>query len=356
MDPQHLRDARQIIENLGPACSRFSDKIVLVTGAAGFLGSQFLHFFVALNASGRLEAPCKVIAWDNSLRGLPDWLREMNARGDLRWDAVDIVHPGTIPEVHFVIHAASIASPIFYRQHPIETMDANVIGLRNLLEAAVAKPVESFLFFSSSEIYGDPTPENIPTPETYPGHVSCTGPRACYDESKRFGETLCVNFWHTYHVPVKVVRPFNNYGPGLKITDGRVLPDFFRDALAGRDISILSDGKATRTFCYTSDAVTGYLLALLSEHSGEPFNIGTDDDEVSVVDLARMVAQIAGRGSKVTFRRSEDPNYTTDNPQRRCPDIAKARRMLRYAPNVSLREGLTRLHEYYLAHPNAPEG
>ena len=144
-------------------------------------------------------------------------------------------------------------------------MDANINGLRSLLDwslrrsASAARPVEGFLFFSSSEIYGDPTPENIPTPETYRGNVSCTGPRACYDESKRYGETLCVNFAHQYGLPVQIARPFNNYGPGLKITDRRVIPDFARDILDGRDIVMLSDGSATRTFCYVADAVDGLL-------------------------------------------------------------------------------------------------
>jgi nucleoside-diphosphate-sugar epimerase len=240
-------------------------------------------------------------------------------------------------------------------------MDANVIGLRNLLDlsmrlGAEGKPIESFLFFSSSEIYGDPTPENIPTPETYWGHVSCTGPRACYDESKRYGETLCVNFAAIHKVPIKTVRPFNNYGPGLKISDRRVLPDFFRDVLAGRDITLLSDGRATRTFCYVADAVTGYLLALLSPHNGEAFNIGTETPEISMRDLAGKVAALAAERSKqtgtrapqVTFAKSEDASYVTDNPQRRCPVIAKARRMLGYAPRIGLEEGLERTFRYYL--------
>ena len=168
----------------------------------------------------------------------------------------DITHPlpSDMDDFQFIIHAASIASPTYYRQYPIETMDANVNGLRSLLEYCLRQkktkgiPVEGFLFYSTSEIYGDPTPENIPTPETYRGNVSCTGPRACYDESKRYGETLCVNFALQHDLPIKMARPFNNYGPGLKITDKRVLPDFARDIFAGRDIVMLSDGSPTRTF------------------------------------------------------------------------------------------------------------
>src|SRR2546429_550100 len=144
-------------------------------------------------------------------------------------------------------HAAGIASPMYYRKYPLQTIDANINGLRNLLDYSVRqaerrRPVDGFLFYSSSEIYGDPAPEAIPTPEDYRGNVSCTGPRACYDESKRFGETMCVTFARQYGVPVKIARPFNNYGPGLKITDGRVLPDFARDVLNGRDLVMYSDG------------------------------------------------------------------------------------------------------------------
>ena len=158
--------------------------------------------------------------------------------------------PKDLGHFEYVIHAAGIASPTYYRLHPIETMDANIAGLRQLLDRAVERrraeeQTEGFLFFSSSEIYGDPPAEHIPTPETYRGNVSCTGPRACYDESKRYGETLCVNFARQYGVPVTIARPFNNYGPGLKITDRRVIPDLARDILEGRDVTLLSDGSAT---------------------------------------------------------------------------------------------------------------
>ena len=353
---QHLlRDAADVIQNLGAARGRFSGKRILLTGAAGFLGSQFMHCFAALNDGGKLKKPCKVIALDNFMRGAPDWLSPFKKRLDFQIANKDIIRPGKLPAADFIIHAASIASPIFYRKHPLETMDANVIGLRNLLEHAVAQSVESFLFFSSSEIYGDPNAANIPTPETYHGNVSCTGPRACYDESKRYGETLCVNFYEVHRMPVKIVRPFNNYGPGLKITDRRVLPDFFRDILAGRNITLLSDGRATRTFCYISDAITGYLLALLSRHNGESFNIGSDAPEISMKDLAQMVIDVSGSQLKVIYQKSDDPKYLTDNPQRRCPDLKKSRAMLGYAPRIGLQEGLKRTWDYYRDHQTAVE-
>lgn len=355
VDSHFLRDAREVIANLGDRARRFAGKRVLLTGGAGFLGAQFTHFFIALNDSGVLASPCELLVWDNFSRGLAEWMAPLRERTDLRCEERDIreVHdPGA---VDFIIHAASIASPVFYRRHPIETMDANVAGLRHLLDHAVRRPVESFLFFSTSEIYGDPDPASIPTPETYRGNVSCTGPRACYDESKRYGETLCVTFWQVHRVPVKVVRPFNNYGPGLKISDRRVLPDLFRDVLAGRDLVLLSDGRATRTFCYISDAITGYLLALLSEHHGEAFNIGTEQPEISMRDLAAKVVAISERPLKVQHQQSGDPHYLTDNPNRRCPSIEKARRMLGYEPRIAIEEGLARTHRYYLDHPEGSD-
>ena len=189
----------------------------------------------------------------------------------------------------------------------------------------------------------DPSPEAIPTKETYRGFVSCTGPRACYDESKRLGETLCVNFAQQHGVPVTIARPFNNYGPGLKITDRRVIPDFARDILNGQDIVLLSDGLAKRTFCYVADAVLGYYKILVRGQPGEAYNVGVETPEVSMMELAqRMVAlgqELAGYKGSVVRQQSTDKDYLVDNPTRRCPVIAKARTELGYDPQVTLEEG-----------------
>jgi nucleoside-diphosphate-sugar epimerase len=356
MDDSIRQDSQEIASRLGPLNKRFSDSSVLLTGCAGFLGSQFMHYFTELNNSRVLDKPVKLFALDNLGRGEPAWVAGFKGRSDVSFLQHDITRPLAL-DAHFdyIIHAASIASPTYYRQHPIETMDANVQGLRLLLDRAVNDPPRSMLFFSSSEIHGDPAPEHIPTPETYWGNVSCTGPRACYDESKRYGETLCVNFHRARRVPVRVVRPFNNYGPGLKISDRRVLPDFFRDVLAGRDIVMHSDGSPTRTFCYISDAMTGYLLALLKDVPGEAFNIGADSPEVSMKDLAESVIKASGKALKVLHQPSADSAYLQDNPHRRCPDIAKARRMLGYEPRVGLEEGLARSYRWYLSNPSGED-
>ena len=342
-------DFHRVLDALGERSLSLRGSRVLVTGAYGFLGFQFLHFLSFLNDIDPSN-PVSIVGIDNGVRGTPRWAADLRDHASgLTLREADVTQPWSPPHERFdyIVHAASIASPIAYRVRPIETLDANVSGLRNMLELAQKGGSRSLLFFSSSEIYGDPPPSEIPTREDYRGNVSCVGPRACYDESKRLGETLCWLFARERGVRAKIVRPFNNFGPGLRLDDGRVLPDFFREALAGRDISLLSDGTPSRTFCYASDALTGYLLLLLSDLDGDPFNIGSDGPEVSMAELARLVLESCGSRRSVRFEKSPDLDYLTHNPARRCPDIGKARRLLGFAPRVGLPDGLGRLQTWY---------
>ena len=349
---------------LGEEFSHMGGKKLLIVGGAGFLGYYLVQSVLRWNAGPGKSRPIPVTVYDNYIRGVPDWLSRLKGEADLTLVKHDISGPlpAGIPAFAYIMHAGSIASPIYYRKYPIETMDANVNGLRTLLgyareRAGGEEPVEGFLFFSSSEIYGDPDPEAIPTVETYRGYVSCTGPRACYDESKRYGETLCVNFHQQHGIPVKAVRPFNNYGPGLKITDTRVLPDFARDMLAGRDIVLKSDGSPKRTFCYVADAVIGYYKALVRGRPGEAYNIGAETPEISMADLAEKVAAIGKDlfGYRGQVVRRIDIGYLEDNPERRCPDIAKARAQLGFAPGILIDEGLRRSLIWYGGNREAEE-
>ncbi len=330
---------------------------LLIVGGGGFLGHYLVQSVLHWNRT-RAKVPVSLSVWDNWIRGVPSWLEPLRADPTLTLETVDITHPlpAGIPDFDWVIHAASIASPIFYRMYPIETMDANVNGLRSLLEysraqSAAGRALRGFLFYSTSEIYGDPTPDAIPTPETYRGNVSCTGPRACYDESKRYGETLCTAFAQVHGLQVTVARPFNNYGPGLRISDRRVIPDFARDIFAGRDITMLSSGSPTRTFCYITDAIVGYFKVLVRGRSGEAYNIGTESPEISMIELADRLVTFAsenlGYAGRVIRAESDDPAYLTDNPNRRCPIIDKARNELGYEPTVELDEGLRRTMLWY---------
>lgn len=350
-------DLDYICRKLDLELPMLAGKRIAITGGGGFLGYYLVQALLHWNSVGG-KAPVSVSVFDNFARGTPAWLVDLQDDPNLDLVRHDVTDP--LPEnfgpFEYLIHAASIASPIYYRQHPLETMDANVDGLRRLLDWAAAQkstsvPVEGFLFFSTSEIYGDPSADNIPTSESYRGNVSCTGPRACYDESKRYGETLCVNFAQVFDLPIRVARPFNNYGPGLKIEDGRALPDFARNVFAGTDIVLLSDGAPTRTFCYVADAVIGYFKILTRGNIGEAYNIGTDDEETSIRELAELVVELSAKhfdySGSLVFEQSPDGNYLVDNPNRRRPIIDKARAELGYAPEVSLVEGVRRSLIWY---------
>ncbi|MEC1520422.1 NAD-dependent epimerase/dehydratase family protein [Neobacillus niacini] len=340
-------DIKHISNELEKKLKKLEASTILISGGGGFLGGYFLDLIDYCNKN-LFETPCHVICIENFISAAPQRIQHLQNNQCVEIINQDITMPLNIKKkVDFIIHAASIASPTYYRQYPIETIETNVWGLKNLLDFAKNQKVKSFLFFSTSEIYGNPAPEFIPTPETYNGNVSCTGPRACYDESKRLGETLCVNYYQQYGVPVKVVRPFNVFGPGLRIDDKRVIPDFFNDALHLKKISLLSNGKPTRSFCYIADAIKGFMLALLSEHDGEAFNIGNDEVEISMLDLAKLIGKLVGR-VEIEYKESDDKRYLIDNPQRRCPDLTKAKNLLGYMPMVNLEDGLGRLKDWYV--------
>jgi nucleoside-diphosphate-sugar epimerase len=359
-------DLDHICGNLTEEFGRLAGKSLLITGGAGFLGYYLVHAAMHFNKTVGRAQPIRLTVWDNFIRGTPAWLTGLAGTLHLSVEQRDLTLPlpRPMPDFQWIIHAAGIASPPFYRKYPLKTIDANITGLRNLLDYCVSQhdrghAVEGFLFYSSSEIYGDPTPDWIPTPEHYRGLVSCTGPRACYDESKRFGETLCVVFAQQHGVPAKMARPFNNYGPGLKITDKRVISDFARDLIAGRDIVMYSDGKPTRTFCYSADAITGYYKVLVKGLAGEPYNVGIETPEISINELAEKMIETArdlfGYQGRLVHRSNPESDYLVDNPNRRCPSIEKGRAHLGYDPTILVDEGLRRSLIWYHYHPEADE-
>ena len=332
-------DIKAIAAGIAPDSGKLSGKTVLITGGAGFLGNYFISTLDFLNKNV-LENPCKIISIDNFITGL-----KYNTEDKHNFKAIK--HDVTIPlkiedDIDYVISAAGIASPRFYRKFKIETIDVGVLGTKNMLELAKEKNVKSMLYFSSSEVYGDPDPKFVPTPETYFGNVSCIGPRANYDESKRLGETLCINYFEVYKTPVKIVRPFNVYGPGMRLDDYRVIPNFIANVFNGKPIPVYGKGDSTRTFCYVTDALIGFFKILLSDYDGEVFNVGNGNDEISIENLAKIISAMFD--NKVEIKKVDGPNdaYAKADPKRRCPDLTKIRTELGYNPKISLKSGLKR--------------
>jgi len=325
-----------------------SGSTVMITGAGGFLGSFLLDVFESYNRIGT-EKSCHIIAVDNSdIANSPrhSHLSESQQCTFVRQDITQAFESPRRPD--WIIHAASIASPIHYRLNPLSVIDVNVNGTWNILEMA-RRGVRGLVYLSSSEIYGNPARESVPTREEYWGNVSCTGPRACYDESKRLGETLCATYFRQYAIPVKTVRPFNVYGPGQQLDDRRVIPDFMAAALAKRPIVMYGDGRATRSFCYLSDFARGMFCVLFQGRDGDAYNVG-NDEELSIGEIAQIAAHLAGPPTlPVEYQVSEDTDYLTDNPERRCPDLTKLRSETGWTPMIDTRTGLARTLESYRA-------
>lgn len=297
---------------------------ILVSGGAGFIGS---HLCERLLQEGH-----RVICVDNLLTGSERNIEHLVGREGFQFVCHDVIEPRNW-EVEGIFHLASPASPPGYLRYPLETLLVNSVGSRNLLELA-RRHRACFLLASTSEIYGDPLQH--PQTEEYWGNVNPIGVRSCYDEGKRFGEAITMAYVRQYGLDARITRIFNTYGPHSDPYDGRIVPNFVTQALEGRPITVFGDGQQTRSLCYVSDLVEGILKAMFSERmAGEVFNLG-NPDEHTVLEFARLVKEVCHSDSEIVFC----PLPTEDDPQRRRPDIGKARRKLGWEPKVGLREGL----------------
>jgi nucleoside-diphosphate-sugar epimerase len=305
---------------------------VLVSGGAGFIGS---HLCDSLIADGH-----DVICVDNFITGRRkniEHLRDHPAFTLIEHDIVTEFDPGV--QVDRVFHLASPASPVGYMRHPIETHLVNSVGTHNMLKLALRAGAQ-LLYTSTSESYGNP--DVHPQPETYFGNVNPVGPRSCYDESKRFGESITMEYVRQFDLDARIIRIFNTYGPRNDPNDGRVIPNFIRSAERGEPLVIFGDGSQTRSLCYVSDLVRGLRLAMERPGTtGEVINLG-NPDERTVEDLARIITGYCQSESPIEF-----VDARQDDPERRCPDITKASRLLGWAPVVSLEEGLRATIEHF---------
>lgn len=320
--------------------SYFANKTVLVTGCNGFLGKLLLknlfEIFDDLEKKS-LSSNHSIIAIDNGITSnvgpnkYPAYV-EFHSANAIFFDYK------SLKTVDIIFHLAGLASPAQYKRYPLETIDVAVTLTKTLLEQSL-KWKSKFIYFSSSEIYGNPDPSFIPTPETYNGYVSCLGPRSCYDESKRLGETLCYVYNEYYSVDTVIIRPFNVYGPGMGRHDYRMIPNLMRAAIENKVINIYGTGSQTRTFCYIEDAIIGILKAAELGKSGSPYNIGCDKPEISMLDLIKIFNDSCD--VKISVEVIDYPaHYPGDEPMRRCPNISRAKLELGYDPKTSLAEGL----------------
>jgi len=308
---------------------------VLITGAAGFLGSHLCDRFIAEGMD--------VLGMDNLITGNIENLEHLMGNPKFTFfnnDVSNFVHvPG---ELDYILHFASPASPIDYLKIPIQTLKVSSLGTHNLLGLALNKKAR-ILVASTSEVYGDPLVH--PQTEEYWGNVNPVGPRGVYDEAKRFMEAMTMAY-HTYHgLETRIVRIFNTYGPRMRLNDGRVLPAFIGQALRGEDLTIFGDGSQTRSFCYVDDLIEGIYRLLMSDHA-EPVNIG-NPHEITISDFAKEIIELTGTDQKVIYK-----ELPVNDPMQRQPDISKAKSLLDWEPKVMRAEGLERTYSWFKGLPD----
>ena len=313
-------------------------KKVLLTGSNGFLGTHILSKIIKSN---QFDSITNITGIDNFISSNKSNIYQTNSKYNfIEADLINFDFD-QLQDFDTVIHFASLASPVYYNRYPLETVDIGTTVTRKLLEKC--KEWNSrFIFFSSSEIYGNPSPENIPTKEEYKGYVSCQGSRSCYDESKRLGETLCYIYNKKYNISTNIIRPFNIYGPGMSIeTDYRMIPNLMKSALRKQTVNIYGNGNQTRTFCYYTDAIEGIIKVLKNGVCGETYNIGNDKPEISMIDLVKVFRKTIN--IDLSYKSTPYPEYYPDDePIRRLASIEKARENLNFHPKVNLEAGLTK--------------
>jgi dTDP-glucose 4,6-dehydratase len=307
---------------------------VLITGAAGFLGSHLCDRFIAEGM--------EVLAMDNLITGNMENLEHLTGHPQFTFynnDVSNFVHvPG---ELDYILHFASPASPIDYLKIPIQTLKVSSLGTHNLLGLALAKKAR-ILVASTSEVYGDPLVH--PQTEEYWGNVNPVGPRGVYDEAKRFMEAITMAY-HTYHgLETRIVRIFNTYGPRMRLNDGRVLPAFIGQALRGEDLTVFGDGSQTRSFCYVDDLIEGIYRLLMSDHA-EPVNIG-NPHEITISEFAEEIMELTGTDQKVVYK-----ELPVNDPMQRKPDISKAKSILGWEPKVMREDGLKLTYDWFKSLP-----
>lgn len=344
-----IREDLERIASASLSWESLRDKTVVVTGGGGFLAAYLIKSILTVGRLNKLNV--RIVCVARSPKSVEERLSAWIGAPDFSVWLHDISQPLPIsfPRADFIIHAASQASPKYYGVDPVGTLLPNAVGTMYLLDHAVKSQAERFMFFSSGEVYGVPTnPDRLVGEQDY-GYLNPMNVRSCYAESKRIGETMCAAWARQHDLHTGVVRPFHTYGPGMALDDGRVFADFVADVVAHRDIVLKSDGLAKRPFCYIVDATIGFLTVLLSGGKAEAYNLGNPDAEVSVRDLATVIAGLfPERGIRTRFEVPVSGNAYIRSPvSRSCPSIEKIRG-LGWSPTTGVKEGFRRTIQSFL--------
>jgi len=334
IDSLILEDVESVRNRLGKG--DWEGRRVLISGGAGFIGSWICDILVGLCA--------EVTCLDNFSTGKMENIDHLREKAVFKLVEGDVCSFHSDSKFDDILHLASRASPEEYQMHPIKTLQANSMGSYNVLELA-RKIDAKILFTSTSEVYGDA--KVVPTPETYWGNVNPVGLRSSYDEGKRFGEALFMAYHRQYGLDVRIARIFNSYGPRLRAEGayGRAVSRFVTQALANKPVTVYGDGTQTRSFCYVTDTITGLLMLLANEQAkGEVVNLG-NPDEITILELAQRIKRLTSSASPITFH-----PLPQDDPRRRCPNISKAEKILRWRPKIGLEQGLVRTITWFQRH------
>jgi len=340
-----LDDIENIVMTAPVDWRAFANKRVLITGASGFLAAYLVETLLHLNCTKNLNIHISALVrnFDNYAKRFEHHLENPN----LTVIVQDVSKPIDLElPHHFIIHAASNASPKHYGIDPVGTLSPNVLGTMQLLELARNHPIISFMYFSSGEVYGETT--SVPTKESDYGYIDPISVRSCYAESKRMGESMCISWLAQYNIPTKIVRPFHTYGPGMMLDDGRVYSDFVSDIIKNHPITVRSAGTASRAFCYLADATVGFFTVLLNGENGVPYNVGNSQEEITILDLAYLLVNLfPEKGLKVIKENNQnDKSYLQSPIVRNCPDISRIR-SIGWEPRTSLEIGFKRTVESY---------
>ena len=325
-------------------CERFKNKTILISGANGFLPAYIVETLLGLAPTFNT----KVIALVRNRQKANKRFQNYLSNSNLEIIEHDVCNEFTYQhKIDFIIHAASQASPKYYKIDPVGTLNANVLGTINLIKLAQHHKVESFLYFSSGEVYGEVKSEDVPIKEDTFGYLNPALVRSCYGESKRMGETICVSYFTQYGINAKIVRPFHTYGPGMLLDDGRVFADFVSNIVNKENIVLNSDGSARRAFCYLTDATVGFLTILLDGKNGEAYNMGNPQEEYSILELATILVNMYPEYNlKVILNTITNKDYLKSPIHRNSPNINKLM-SLNWKPLVIVNEGFKRTIESF---------